>query len=411
MNIFSAIAMGLREIWGHKVRSLLTLFCILLGVMSVVVTVAYMRSLTQSWRTYLNERGGLERIRVQSESLPDELEHLESLSPGRTVADAVAIRRHVDHIANVSAVVELFSSRIYRNGKSARAGRSGLEGVEPQTLEIERYEMARGRFVTDIDNLRCNQVIVLGTWVRDELFEKFEEPLGETVIIEGIPFEVVGILKHYAMEHGRDWISWKNQTAFIPLNTAQRKIRNSDRLDELDVQVEDVAYLDRVVGQIENVVRAVHRGVPDFEADTSESWSEDIEKQERSQLTAGAAISLVTIIVGGIGIMNLMLASINERVREIGVRKAVGATGRDIFFQFCVESVTLSLVGGVLGVAAGQGLIYWLQQVMVETAPPVFNLFGVVAGFSASVTIGLLAGIYPAFRAARLDPIEALRYE
>lgn len=411
MNIFAAITMGLRDIWGHKVRSLLTLFCILLGVTSVVVTVAYMRSLTASWRSYLNERGGLERIRVDHEGLPDELEHLESMSPGRTIDDAIAIRDHVDHVRNVSAVIKLLTTRIQRGNKYARAGRSGLEAVEPQTLEIKRYEIARGRFIADLDNLRYNQVIVLGTWVRDELFEQYEEPIGQSVVIEGLPFEVVGILKHYAMEHGRDYLSWKNQAAFIPFATAQRKIRNSNKLDELDVQVTDVAYLDRVVDQITNVVRAIHRGVPDFEADTSESWSEDIERQERNQLTAGGAISLVTIIVGGIGIMNLMLASINERVREIGVRKSVGATSRDIFFQFCVESITLSLVGGVLGVIAGQAVIYWLQQVMTETAPPVFTVFGVIAGFSASVATGLLAGIYPAFRAARLDPIEALRYE
>ena len=261
MTFLSAIAIGLREIWGHKVRSFLTLFCILLGVTSVVVTVAYMRSLTESWRTYLNERGGLERILVEEESLPDELEHLESISPGRTCDDAIAIRRHVDHLARVSAVVELFTSRIYRKGRSARIGSSGLEAVEPQSLEIERYEMGRGRFITDLDNARANQVIVLGTWVRDQLFEKVEEPLGQTVIIENLPFEIVGILKHYEMEHGRDWLSWKNQVAFIPLGVAHRKIRDNRCLDELDVQVADVAYLDRVVQQVTNVVRATHRGV------------------------------------------------------------------------------------------------------------------------------------------------------
>ncbi len=411
MRILSAIAIGLREIWGHKVRSLLSLFCVLLGVMSVVITVAYMRSLTQNWRTYLNERGGIERIRVQNEELPEELEHLESISPGRTLDDIRAIRRHVSNVRRVGPVIELMGSRILRNGKSARAGRAGIEAVEPQTLDIERYEMGRGRFITDLDNQRVNQVVVIGTYIRDRLFDKLEEPLGKSVIIEDIPFEVVGVLKHYQMTHGRDWLSWKNEVAFIPLRTAQLKIRNSPRLDEIDVQVADVAYLGRVVDQIANTLRSVHRGVPDVDPNTNESWTEDIEQQERSQLTAGAAISLVTIIVGGIGIMNLMLASINERVREIGVRKAVGATGRDIFFQFCVESVTLSLVGGLLGVACGQALIYWLQQVMTETSPPVFTVFGVIAGFSASVTIGLLAGIYPAFRAARLDPIEALRYE
>ncbi len=155
MTFLSAIAIGLREIYGHKIRSLLTLFCILLGVTSVVVTVAYMRSLTQSWRTFLNERGGLERVRIETQSLPDEIDHLKSISPGRTYDDAVAIRRHVEQVARVSAVVELMTSRIYRKGRSARVGSSGLEAVEPATLEIERYEMGSGRFITDLDSARA----------------------------------------------------------------------------------------------------------------------------------------------------------------------------------------------------------------------------------------------------------------
>lgn len=401
--------MGLREIWGHKVRSTLTLFCVLLGVMSVVVTVGYMKGMTAGWRTWLNERGGLERLRVNQENVPEEMEHLASLSPGRTLADARAIERHVDFVRAVSPVIEMRGQSILRGSRTSRPYQ--LDGCEPQLLDVEKFEVGNGRFITDLDNHLKSQVMVIGTHVVSELFKPNEDPIGELVQFHGMPFVIVGVIKHYQMPRGENWLRWKNDVAFIPLRTAQHRITNNGEIQDLDVKVENVAHLDAAVDQIENVMLRMHRGVPDFEVSTSENMSENVEKQEKTMLTAGGAISLITMIVGGIGIMNLMLASINERVREIGIRKSVGARPSDIFFQFCVESVTLCILGGVAGVALGQGVIYWLQQVMTESEPPAYTVFGVVAGFTASVTIGVLAGIYPAFRASRLDPIEALRYE
>ena len=409
MSLFRAIFMGLREIWGHKVRSLLTLFCVLLGVASVVVTVGYMRGMTAGWRTWLNERGGLERIRVNQESVPEEMEHLASLSPGRTLLDARAIEEHAHFVDSVSPIIEMRGQTILRGSKSSRPYQ--FDGCEPQLLNVEKFEIGRGRFITDLDNHFKNQVMVVGTNVVEELFEPYEEPIGEIVMFHDMPFQIVGITKHYKMPHGENWLRWKNDVAFIPLRTAQHKIQNSLEIQDLDVKVSSIAHLDAAVGEIDNIMLHMHRGVRDFEVNTSENMSENVEKQERTMLTAGGSISLITMIVGGIGIMNLMLASINERVREIGIRKSIGARPSDIFFQFCVESVTLCILGGALGVGLGQGVIYWLQQAMTESEPPAFTMFGVVAGFTASVTIGVLAGIYPAFRAARLDPIEALRYE
>ncbi len=401
--------MGLREIWAHKVRSALTLFCVLLGVASVVVTVAYMRGLTASWRAYLNERGGLERVRIEDDEVPPAQEHLASLSPGKTLLDAEAVRRHSDFLANVSPAIEFSDRYLYRGGERHRV--RNIEGVTPTALEVERFTVERGRFITDVDNQGMTQAMVIGSEVVEELFTPLEDPLGATIIYQGLPFTVVGILTEAGSGPNKRWFSFKNDVAFLPLRTAQYKINNSLALEDLDIQVDQVAHLPAAVEQAHNIMLRMHRGVQDFEVETVESYSESIEKRERSLLTAGAAISLITMIIGGIGIMNLMLASINERVREIGIRKAIGARPTDIFFQFCVESITLCLLGGILGVALGQGVIYWLQQIMVDADPPVFTVFGVVAGFTASVTIGVLAGVYPAFRASRLDPIEALRYE
>ncbi|MEZ5302974.1 MAG: ABC transporter permease [Verrucomicrobiales bacterium] len=413
MFLFSAILMGLRDIWGHKLRSILTLFCILLGVSSVVVTTGYMRGMTESWKVWIKERGGVEKLGLRQRPAPSFQRHIADLSPGSTLADVEAVRHGCTHIRYISPVVEVGDDNpIYRGGERTR---TDIEGVTHVSQYVERFDLARGRFITDMDNADQKQVIVIGTEVRDDLFKPGEDPMGQFVTLGGIPFKVVGVLKHY--EHMRGtWnvLHWKNDQAFIPLTTALNKVLGTDQLSGLELTVEDPIYVDQVIQQAENAIRGAHRGIQDFRVESSSEWMDSIDEQEKNLVTAGSAVSLITIIIGGIGIMNLMLASINERVREIGIRKAVGARGGDIFFQFCVESMTLCVLGGVVGVIAGTGVIYWLREAGAGEAQgmkPEFTMIGLTMGFGASVAIGVIAGLYPALKASRLDPIEALRYE
>lgn len=409
MWVVRAIRQALIEIWGHKVRSILTLSCVLLGVVAVVLTVGYTRGLTYMWKMGLKEQGGLEKLNIFQSRPPFEQKHLGGISPGHRLEDAQAILRNCLRVARVSPSVNLEGMEVSRGRKDMNPE---LEGITPEHQTIERFEVVKGRFIADNDNAIASQVAVIGHQVVQELFLPDEEPLGQSISIKGIPFTVVGVLKNYEVP-GQRWNPawWKNEVCFIPIYTAMRKLQGSINTTGMDVQLSDTKFVDESVQQIENVLQNAHRGIRDFNVRTRSEWSDSIEKQEREYVTAGAAIALITILIGGIGIMNLMLASINERTREIGIRKSIGATSLDIFFQFGVESITLCVIGGLLGVVFGQYAIYLIREHAESSTKPIFNNLGIFMGFGASVVIGVLAGIYPAIKAARFDPIEALRAE
>ncbi|MEZ0216361.1 MAG: ABC transporter permease, partial [Rariglobus sp.] len=218
--------------------------------------------------------------------------------------------------------------------------------------------------------------------------------------------------KHYELFYGSyNAMERKNSIAFIPVSTMAIKLQNTVRLTWLNHKIEDVGRLDEAVDAVQNLYYHRHRGVLDFRVDTQQQQLSSYNQMKTAFVLGGAAIAGVSLLVSGIGIMNLMLASINERVREIGVRKAVGASPFNIFCQFLAEAVTLSLIGGVLGIGVAVVMIKGLQEVVPPGSQPLLVGSAFVVGFAFSVTAGVLAGIYPAIQASRLDPIEALRYE
>jgi ABC-type antimicrobial peptide transport system permease subunit len=203
----------------------------------------------------------------------------------------------------------------------------------------------------------------------------------------------------------------KNEIVFIPITAMQRRVAGRSEINAINVQVSDVGRLRQLTNQLANILFQLHRGTRGYKIETGEASRELLVKSERGYYAVGGGVAAVSLLVGGIGIMNLMLASINERVREIGVRKAIGAWNRDIFVQFISEAIALSLIGGVAGIACGIGVVHVLQNVMAASSPPVLSAWAIIVGFCTSVAIGVLSGLYPAIQASRLDPIEALRYE
>ena len=408
MSFFSAIGMGLREIWANKLRSSLTLFCVLLGVASVVLTVGYMQGLTAGWKKGLAARGGVERITVHPADPPDAQEPYAMKSPGHRVSDATAILKNVPHVRY--AIPKLEQRMRLRYG-GERDG-TEVEGSVRETQYVKDIAVERGRFISDLDNLYASNVVVLGSVVRNNLFARDEDPLGKHVRIDGTLYEIIGLLPEYRlMMRSYNMLRWKNDCAYVPINTLLKRVNASPETMGIDVIIDDPKNLADVTLGIRNTLRGIHRGIQDFELDTREEMAANIEETERYQVATGAAVSLITIVIGGIGIMNLMLASINERIREIGIRKAIGARRRDIFIQFSVESVVLCIIGGVIGVGVGLAAIAVLQDLIEKGNVPVFTQLGVIMGFSASVVIGVVSGVYPAVKASRLDPIEALRHE
>ena len=412
MNFFNGIVNGLREIWSHKLRSALTMVCILLGVISVVLTVGFVNGLFSNWNQWLVEGGGLEKIFVADQPAPESQQAIKGRSPGRTMADVRAIQAASRYAKLVSPEMDL-DGRFQRGRVTYRAR---LQGVTPAIFTINRTRVEFGRSICDLDVQKASSVVVLGSTVAKKLFKPGEDPVGASVRVNGLLCQVIGVGKRYTMgsdepEQWNPMEGLKNNLAFIPITTMQRKMVGDIPLTHLTLQVPDVSRLHEAVEEVQNILRASHRGIDDFRVRTAEEALQDLEKMQRNFMHVGMTIGAVTLIIGGIGIMNLMLASINERVREIGIRKALGAWDEDVFLQFMAESVALSLVGGAVGVGAGCGLIEIMQRIPDFSMKPEISLGAVAVGFTFSVITGVVSGIYPAILAARLDPIEALRYE
>jgi putative ABC transport system permease protein len=303
-----------------------------------------------------------------------------------------------------------------------------------------------------LDNDETRSVCVIGTYIRDELFgdpdETGEEviPLGETIYVNNQPLTVIGMFPRYeseklrkrkeeakreaelAKQEGREpkeidvrdefIFRLKNRSVYIPLNTMLIKFETKEnapigadaRLTTLKLRIDNVEDLEPALQQARNVLMHTHRGIEDFAFRTKEDDAEEVTAAIRNARRSGGIIAAISLIVGGIGIMNIMLASITERVREIGIRKSVGATTFDVFVQILVESVSISLVGGVVGLAAALGLVEALRALTPTSSDPVLTAAPMILAFSCSVAVGVVAGLFPAIKASRLHPIEALKF-
>lgn len=408
MNFFAAIINGLGEIWGHKLRSLLTLVCVLLGVASMVLVQGFIDGLFDGWRSSIEEQGGVQLITVTTSFPPENQRVRMGISPGLTVDDAKVLRDSCEGIDAISPLDQLNDSTLRRGKKTFRC-RQLLAGWS-DIFTIRRFEIESGRALADLDNQNRAQVIVLGAGVVEALFREDEDPLGKSVDVQGVPFTVVGVLVPYEKWFGSfNLLRDKNETAFIPLNTALQKVGGTTRPDTIEIRAESLENVPETAAAIQNVMLRLHRGIEDTRVTSLDSQIAAFRDQKAAFMIGGVAIAAVSLLVSGIGIMNLMLAAIHERVREIGVRKALGAWSRDIFTQFIVEACTLSIMGGLFGIAMGYGIIHLLQG--LEVIRPIFSANAALVGFGFSVTVGISAGLYPAIQASRLDPIDALRYE
>jgi len=413
MNFWKGTWNGLQEIWGHKLRSILTMICVMLGVASVVITMGFIEGLFANWKRYIAESGGLEKIAIINAEVPEQQRFQRGMAPPRTLQDAQSLVALGREIGRVSPEIDLAGARITRASKTFR---ETVQGVTPAVYVINRLEAQEGRLLVDADLAASANVIVLGAAAYLTLYAPGESVLGTVVDINGLPFQVVGRTKYYKLnpsdpEDAKGGaFPGKNRVSSIPLSAMSRKLQGSPDLTWLNVQVRNVERLKEAEQEIDNIMIWAHRGIHNFRVQTREEGQLEYEKMKRNFMLAGMAIGIVTLLVGGIGTMNLMLASINERVREIGIRKALGAWNSDIFLQFLAEAVVLSVLGGVIGIGLGVGAVGFLGTRINEFKPE-FSWLAVIVGFGFSVFIGIVAGIYPALQASRLDPIEALRYE
>jgi ABC-type antimicrobial peptide transport system permease subunit len=274
---------------------------------------------------------------------------------------------------------------------------------------MDRFDPQEGRLIGELDLELQTQVVVLGSAVADALIPRGIDPIGRVITINGLPFTVCGVLREYHMTMGGGRFNTKNSAVFIPLTTAQTLFRIDENVDVLSIQLADIADMPHALEQITNVLAHMHRGIQDSRLETREDLLQRFEETRNSYIYSLGGVAAIGLIVGGIGIMNVMLASISERVREIGVRRALGAKRTDILVQILAESLTLAVAGGVVGMIASIGLIAILQKVVVANNRPELSPAALFIGVFFSGVVGVIAGLYPAIRASRLSPVEALR--
>ena len=419
-----AVVNGLRELRANKIRSLLSMSGIILGVASLVAMVTVVQGMVGNFRQFVDAMGGIEKITVDKQPLPKEQEHLAELSEGITMRDVDRLRRTVPLVRNISPEARVGFEKLAFDGRETS---TYVNGVTADYLPVAKrwVDPGQGRFISDLDVLNLNDVIVLGSAVVPDLFPPNVDPVGQVVKVRGRRFTVIGILNKIegsgmqirsasSRSSGGSW-RWRNSGVFIPVSTALTKFNGNDRLSGLGLRIADPDQLRDAVEQTERTLLAAHKGLRDFSITTNEQTLEDFRKTEVAFKLSLGGVAGISLFVGGIGIMNVMLASINERIREIGVRKAVGARGSDLFLQFLAEAAVVSVVGGLLGLLVSTGIVgvmnYILTQALPTGAVATLDWAIMAQGLAFSVVIGLVAGVYPALRAARLDPIEALRHE
>lgn len=406
MNINNLVRIALKAMNNNKMRCFLTMLGVIIGVGAVIAMLAIGQGSKNSIRAQISEMGsnmimimpGAENRGGVRQSASD----MQTLKP----ADYEALRTEAERIMYITPSVN--SSGQWVNGNNNYP--SQVQGVNTEFLDIRQRNMAEGEMFTEEDVKSAAKVCVLGKTLVDNLFPDGSDPIGKVVRFGKIPLTVIGVLEEKGYNTmGQD----QDDLALVPYTTVMKRILASDYLQGIQASAIDEEQTDATIAEITEILRRQHKlrddEADDFTIRSMQELAEMISSTSSMMTVLLAAVAGISLLVGGIGIMNIMIVSVTERTREIGLRMSIGATGRDIMMQFLIEAVILSVTGGIVGILVG-GLATWMISIFANW-PVDISSGSVILSFAVCTIIGVVFGFYPAAKASKLDPIEAIRYE
>ena len=406
MNFANLFRIALKALNNNKFRGFLTMLGIIIGVGSVITMLAIGQGSKKSIQAEISEMGsnmimispGAERrggVRMSG----DDMQTLK-------VKDFEDIRENCKYISAVSPTVNASGQAVY----GANNTPTSVNGVTQEYLDIRGYKVKDGDIFSDQDIHSSAKVCVIGTTVASELFPDGENPVGKVIRFGSIPFRIVGVLESKGTNSmGQD----QDNLMFVPYTTVMKRIQAVTYLQGITCSAISEEYTDKAIEEITAIIRDNHKlkeeAEDDFNIRSQQELSSMMTSTSDMMSTLLAAVAAISLIVGGIGIMNIMYVSVTERTKEIGLRMSIGAKGRDILAQFLIEATLLSVVGGLIGVLFGIVAAYVVKVVL--DYPIAISTGSIVLSFAVCTVIGVFFGWYPARKASNLDPIEALRYE
>jgi putative ABC transport system permease protein len=406
ISLYEGIQVGISDFWSRKIRSVITILGIVLGTMSVIVVLAMVNGVNKQTLSWMMERGGLTKITVYR----------------NWQYDGDGNERNYFTLREIFKIRELLPEAQFYNPMISDWGRithkdkffySRVQGVVPDFQHIEEWSAAAGRFISDFDIDQNNDVVVIGTTLKQELFGN-NDPIGEYITYNKRRLKIIGVMNHRYLKNSfnvgnENSLEYLNRGSFVPISTMINKVNGKDYINSLALKAKSPEEAPFLARKLENILLNMRNGKNVFTIESAQEEAEQIEANTKTFRLVFFLISIISLLVAGIVIINIMFATIQERTREIGIRLAVGARRFDIFIQFLVQTLIVTFLGGLLGVAVGFSLLNIVSKYLE------FQLIAypgmVFAALAVSVGVGFVSGIIPAIKAANLDPVTALRYE
>lgn len=404
--LIESIRSALNSIRAHRMRSFLTSLGIIIGVASVITVISLIQGLSKSVTKQFEGLGGNSLTITAHNTMKDVMR---GKFNELRYEDIQQLRSRVDEISDVSPIF-LLSSPTVRYGSTETSAR--IMATTPTYQEVQQRFATMGRFLSESDEASARRVAVIGPKLIETLHLP-ENPIGQYISFSNEWFKIIGVMEKRGELFGMS----QDDYVIVPFRTGRSIIGNNQKLRNMQftVSLKDISKLEEVKPRIRAVMRASHKLDPDapddFDMESSDQLAKSLDNITSTVTLVMGGIVSIALLVGGIGIMNIMLVSVTERTREIGICKAIGARSRDIMMQFLIEAVTLSVLGGLIGLVLGYGLGFGISKMIPDFPDAVVPWWAVVLSFVFSAGVGIVFGVMPASKAAKLDPIDALRYE